>query len=65
MKREKCIVNNVEWKIPNDNIACDSHLEGTEYTSNYYTPGISEQGKMIYDNIAGSILATQTATTMV
>ena len=27
MKREKCIVNNVEWKIPNDNIAHDSDLE--------------------------------------
>ena len=27
MKREKCIVNNFEWKIPNDNIAHDSDLE--------------------------------------
>ena len=34
MKREKCIVNNVEWKIPNDNITHDSHLEETEYTGN-------------------------------
>ena len=34
MKREKCIVNKVEWKIPNDNIARDSHLEETEYTGN-------------------------------
>ena len=28
VKREKCIVNNVEWTIPNDNIARGSHLEG-------------------------------------
>ena len=34
MKREKCTVNKVEWKIPNDNIARDSHLEKTEYTGN-------------------------------
>ena len=34
MKREKCIVNNVEWKILNENIARDSHLEETEYTGN-------------------------------
>ena len=34
MKREKCIVNNVEWKIPNDNITHDSHLEETEYIGN-------------------------------
>ena len=34
MKREKCIVNNNEWKIPNDNITCDSHLEETDYTGN-------------------------------
>ena len=34
MKRKKCIVNNVEWRIPNDNIAQDSHLEETEYTGN-------------------------------
>ena len=24
----------VEWKIPKDNIARDSHLEETEYTGN-------------------------------
>ena len=30
VKREKCIVNSVEWKVPNDNIAHDSHLEETE-----------------------------------
>ena len=34
MKREKCIVNNFELKIPNDNITRDSHLEETEYTDN-------------------------------
>ena len=34
MKGEKCIVNNVERKIPNDNIARDSYLEEIEYTSN-------------------------------
>ena len=34
MKKEKCIVNDVEWEIRNDNIACDSHLEETEYTGN-------------------------------
>ena len=34
MKREKCIVNNVKWKIRNDNIARDSHLEETEYDGN-------------------------------
>ena len=44
MKREKCIVNNVEWKNPNDNIARHSHLEETEYTGNQYTPVISGQG---------------------
>ena len=32
MTREKCIVNNVRWKIPNDNYSRDSHLEQTEYT---------------------------------
>ena len=30
--REKCIVNDVGWKIPNDINARDSHLEETEYT---------------------------------
>ena len=44
MKREKCIVNNVEWKITNDNIARDCHLEETEYTSNKYTSVFSKQG---------------------
>ena len=34
MTREKCIVNNVGWKIPNDNYSHDSHLEETEYTGN-------------------------------
>ena len=34
MKREKCIVNNDEWEIPNDNIASDSHSEEIEYTGN-------------------------------
>ena len=32
--REKCIVNNVRWKIPNDNNARDSQFEETEYTGN-------------------------------
>ena len=31
-EERKCIVNNVEWEIPNDNIARDSNLEETEYT---------------------------------
>ena len=26
--------DNVEWKIPNDNIARDSHLEETDNTGN-------------------------------
>ena len=34
MTREKCIVNNVGWKIPNDNYSRGSHLEETEYTGN-------------------------------
>ena len=34
MTRGKCIVNNVGWKIPNDNNSRDSHLEETEYTGN-------------------------------
>ena len=34
MKREKCIVNNVGWKIPNDNYSRNSHLAETEYTGN-------------------------------
>ena len=44
MEREKCTVNNVEWKIPNHNIARDSHLEETEYTGNLYTRLFSKQG---------------------
>ena len=44
MKSKNCIVNNVEWKIPIDNVARDSHLEETEYTGNKYTPVFSEQG---------------------
>ena len=34
MTREKCIVNNVGWKIPNDNNSRGSLLEETEYTCN-------------------------------
>ena len=30
----KCIGKNVGWNISNDNNACDSHLEETEYTGN-------------------------------
>ena len=33
-EERKCIVNNFEWKILNDNIARDSQLEETEYTGN-------------------------------
>ena len=56
MKREKCIVNNVEWKIPNDNIARDSHLEEMEYTDNKYTLVISEQGIPLKDFIPFTII---------
>ena len=34
LTKEKCIVNNVWWKIPNDNYSRDSHLEEVEYTGN-------------------------------
>ena len=42
MTREKSIVNNVGWNIPNDNYSRNSHLEETVYTGNKYTPVISE-----------------------
>ena len=32
MMKEKCIVNNVGWKITNDTNARNSRLEETEYT---------------------------------
>ena len=32
--RQKCIVNNVGWKIPKDNNSRESHLEETVYTGN-------------------------------
>ena len=44
MMRETSIVNNVGWKILNDNNTRNSHLEETEYAGNKYTPAISERG---------------------